>query len=211
MSSESGPTMDLSAFTDILTCILGILILIILLTGLDAAQISVLIATPKELAGHDKSPVFFECRNNTLFGISTARLKDAFLERSEELLQQVAHNENEFLREGATVQISIDGQKMDFMTAMTGRYRLMPDFTAEGYRLPKRFLDETNDMWYGSQLDAINPETQFVCFFVRPDSFKVFQQARALAWLRGIDVSVELQDERNPLVFGHGGQQIKPL
>ena len=32
----SGPSMDLSSFTDIMTCVLGILVLIILLTGIDA-------------------------------------------------------------------------------------------------------------------------------------------------------------------------------
>lgn len=63
----SGPAMDLSSFTDLMTCILGVLVLIILLTGIDASQITVLVATPKEMQGDDKSPVFFECRKNQLF------------------------------------------------------------------------------------------------------------------------------------------------
>jgi hypothetical protein len=69
-------------------------------------------------------------------------------------------------------------------------------------------LQENDTMWYGSRIATVDPETQFLCFFVRPDSFKVFQQARALAWLRGISVSVELQDERNPLMIGPGGDRI---
>ena len=73
----AGPDIDLSSFTDLMTCILGVLVLIILLTGIDASQISVLVATPKEITGDDKSPVFFECRNQQLFYISTDDLKDA--------------------------------------------------------------------------------------------------------------------------------------
>ena len=96
------------------------------------------------------------------------------------------------------------------MYAMMGRYMLLPVMDAEGYRFGKRYMDETSEMWYGSKLAEIDPENQFICFFVRPDSYKVFQQARALAWVRGISVSVELQDERNPIVFGPGGIEVKP-
>ena len=74
--ASSGPAMDLSSFTDIMTCILGVLVLIILLTGIDASQITVLVTTPKELSGDDKSPVFFECRNKMLFHISPDELKN---------------------------------------------------------------------------------------------------------------------------------------
>ena len=62
----------------------------------------------------------------------------------------------------------------------------------------------------GSRLAAIKPETEFVCFFVRPESFKIFQQARALAWLRNINVSCELLDEKDPIMIGPGGDRILP-
>lgn len=203
-----GPEMDLSSFMDIMTCILGILILIILLTGIDASQITVLVATPKELTGDDKSPVFFEARNQSLFAISFDALRQAVLDKTEEMRAQVDDDEAEFLKRAAQTQIILDGQRLDFTYAMMGRYMLFPVMDAEGYRFGERFLRETPDMWFGSRLSEIDPETQFICFFVRPDSFKVFQQARALAWARGISVSVELQDERNPIVFGPGGRQV---
>lgn len=208
--AAQGPSIDLSSFTDILTCILGILILIILLTGIDASQISVLIATPKELVGGDKSPEFFECRDNSLFHISLDKLRGVVEEKTEELRVRVDNNQDEFLKQAAQTRIVVDGQEMDFMYAMMGRYMLLPVMDAEGYRFGKRYMDETSEMWYGSKLAEIDPENQFICFFVRPDSYKVFQQARALAWVRGISVSVELQDERNPIVFGPGGIEVKP-
>jgi biopolymer transport protein ExbD len=205
--ASKGPEMDLSSFMDIMTCILGILILIILLTGIDASQITVLVSTPKELTGDDKSPVFFECRNKSLFHISLDEIKQVVDNKTEEIRQRVEGDENEFLKQAATTQIEIAGQRLDYTFALMGRYVLFPIADATGYQF-ERYLREKDDMWYGSRLATVDPQTQFICFLVRPDSFKIFQQARALAWLRGIDVSVELQEDRNPIMIGPGGDRI---
>ena len=65
--------------------ILGILILIILLTGIDASQITVLVATPKEDSADDKTPAFFECRHNQLFYISLKELGEICDKKTEVL------------------------------------------------------------------------------------------------------------------------------
>jgi len=197
----------LSSFTDILTCILGILILIILLTGIDASQIQVLVSTPKEHTGDDKSPVFFECRNQSLFHISLDGIKQAVDAKTEAIRENVQNNEAEFLKAASQTQMEIEGQRLDYTYALMGRYVLFPIPEASGYQFEK-FLEETDEMWFGSRLAALDPQTQFICFFVRPDSFKVFQQARALAWLRGFDVSVELQEAKNPIMIGPGGDRL---
>lgn len=202
-----GPELDLSSFTDILTCILGILILIILLTGIDASQIQVLVSTPKEHTGDDKSPVFFECRNQSLFHISLDGIKQAVDAKTEAIRENVQNNEAEFLKAASQTQMEIEGQRLDYTYALMGRYVLFPIPEASGYQFEK-FLEETDEMWFGSRLAALDPQTQFICFFVRPDSFKIFQQARALAWLRGFDVSVELQEEKNPIMIGPGGDRL---
>ncbi|NCC91770.1 MAG: hypothetical protein EOM10_00585 [Opitutae bacterium] len=202
-----GPELDLSSFTDILTCILGILILIILLTGIDASQIQVLVSTPKEHTGDDKSPVFFECRNQSLFHISLDGIKQAVDAKTEAIRENVQNNEAEFLKAASQTQMEIEGQRLDYTYALMGRYVLFPIPEASGYQFEK-FLEETDEMWFGSRLAALDPHTQFICFFVRPDSFKVFQQARALAWLRGFDVSVELQEAKNPIMIGPGGDRL---
>ena len=202
-----GPELDLSSFTDILTCILGILILIILLTGIDASQIQVLVSTPKEHTGDDKSPVFFECRNQSLFHISLDGIKQAVDAKTEAIRENVQNNEAEFLKAASQTQMEIEGQRLDYTYALMGRYVLFPIPEASGYQFEK-FLEETDEMWFGSRLAALDPQTQFICFFVRPDSFKVFQQARALAWLRNINVACELQEEKNPIMIGPGGERM---
>ena len=199
--------MDLSSFTDIMTCILGVLVLIILLTGIDASQITVLVATPKEMTSDDKSPVFFECRHNQLFQISVEELKKACDAKTEELKEQVKGDETEFLKQAAKTMLELDGQKLDYTYALMGKYVLMPIPDAEGYPLTSQSA-ETPDKWYGSRLAKVDPKTQFICFLVRPDSYKVFQKARNLAWIKDINVACELQDEKNPIMIGPGGDRI---
>ena len=205
----SGPSMDLSSFTDLMTCILGVLVLIILLTGIDASQITVLVATPKEMTSDDKSPVLFECRSNQLFQISVDELKKAVDKKTEELREKVQSDPNEFLKLAGKSFLDVEGQQVDYTFALTGKYVLTPIPGAQGYKFA-RFMDETDQMWFGSRLAAINPETQFLCFFVRPDSYKVFQQARSLAWMRNINVSCELLDEKDVIRLGPGGERVLP-
>jgi len=199
--------MDLSSFTDLMTCILGVLVLIILLTGIDASQITVLVATPKEMTSDDKSPVFFECRKDQLFQISVEELKKACDTKTEELKERVSGDEAEFLKAAAQTTIEMDGHRLDYTYALMGKYVLLPIPEAEGYPL-KNQKEETADKWYGSRLAKINPATQFICFLVRPDSYRVFQRARNMAWVRNINVACELQDEKNPIMIGPGGERI---
>ena len=203
----SGPAMDLSSFTDLMTCILGVLVLIILLTGIDASQITVLVATPKEMTSDDKSPVMFECRNNQLFQISIEELKKACDAKTEEIRERVQNDETEFLKQASQTIMEIDGQRLDYTFALMGKYMLMPIQDAKGYAL-ESISKETADKWFGSRLAAIDPATQFVCFFVRPDSYMVFQRARQLAWMKSISVACELQDEKNPIMIGPGGERM---
>ena len=203
----SGPSMDLSSFTDIMTCILGVLVLIILLTGIDASQITVLVATPKEMTADDKSPVFFECRKNELFQISIDELKKACDAKTEELRDKTKGDETEFLKQAAQTMLEVEGQKVDYTYALMGKYVLLPIPEAEGYAFTRQ-AEETPDKWYGSRLAAIDPNTQFICFLVRPDSYRIFQRARNLAWIKNINVACELQDEKNPIMIGPGGDRI---
>ena len=199
--------MDLSSFTDLMTCILGVLVLIILLTGIDASQITVLVATPKEMTSDDKRPVFFECRKNQLFHISLEDLKKACDAKTEELQKQVQGNETEFLKQAALTSIDVGGNRLDYTYALMGKYVMLPIPEAEGYKL-ESYLGETPEMWFGSRLAQIDSGSQFICFLVRPDSYRVFQRARALAWFKNINVACELQDEKNPIMIGPGGERM---
>lgn len=210
MAKSKGPQMDLSSFLDIMTCMLGILILIILLTGLDAADIKVLVPTPRENTDNDKRPVFFECRNDSLFLISIDEIKKAVDEKTEEILARVNNDEGEFLKESASTKIKLGGYLLDYSYSHVGKYALsiLPD--AEGYKFGNYKTELETEGWYGSIIKSIDPATQFLVFFVRPDSYEVFKKARSLAWPKNIDVSCEIMDPRNPIILGFGGRVVKP-
>jgi len=178
------------------------------LMGLMTNQLTVLVSTPRELTGENKSPVFFECRNQQLFSISLERLKQACDKKKTELEEAADGDEAQFLRSAATTVMELDGYRLDYTYALLGKYMLTIDKDAEGYTFGETYLKETDDMWFGAQLAEIDPEEQFILFFVRPDSFKLFLQARALAWIQNINVSCELLDENDPIQIGPGGSQI---
>lgn len=201
-----GPDMDLSSFQDIMTCILGILILIILLTGIDASQITVLVATPKEDTSSDRRPVFFECRHNTLLAIDFDQLSKECDEVTERLREKTNGVESEFIKEAAQTMVSIPGYTMDYTYSLMGRYVLVPDMEAKGEEVTRGTPDSPS--WFDQQLEKVDPEAEFICFFVRPDSYQVFQKARVMAWSKNISVACEVQDEKNPIVLGPGGDRV---
>ena len=103
--------------------------------------------------------------------------------------------------------LTYNGFNLDYTYALMGRYVLTPDPDATGDTLATYpSVDETT--WFGSKLAALNPETAFICFFVRPDSFRIFQMARGIAWLKGFNVACELQDPGNPIIIGPGGERV---
>jgi biopolymer transport protein ExbD len=93
---KRGTSVNLDSFLDLMTCMLGILILMILLTGIDASQIKVLIPTPMEQES-DKRPLFIECRNNELFLISIEDISRQANEAIRALAEKAKNNEREFM------------------------------------------------------------------------------------------------------------------
>ena len=79
--------ISLDSFLDILTCLQGVLMLIIITTGIDAAQTKVILATPIELTGGER-PVFIEARSNMLYRVPVEDARRAVLERQADLLQK---------------------------------------------------------------------------------------------------------------------------
>lgn len=176
--------------------------------GMMTNQITVLVSTPRDMPMNDKNPVFFECRNQQLFSISLERLKKVCDEKTAELREAANGDENAFLQSAAMTTLELDGFRLDYTDALLGKYVLTAAQNAEGYAFGEKYLDETKDMWFGSQLAELDPEKQSLCIFVRPDSFKIFRQARALAWIQNFKVTCELLDENAPIMIGPGGDRI---
>ncbi len=203
-----GTSVNLDSFLDIMTCLVGVLVLIIILTGLDAAQIRVLIPTPMEYDS-DKRPIFIEARNNELFHVPLAELQAIADESLREVSRQAAGNLEHLLRLMHEVRTGTDTYHIDLSYFTVGQFALRPVQGVSGYPLTHWDQEGPRD-WYGSILAGMNTDEEMITFLVRDDSFDVFKRARHLAWHEDVDVSYELLDVHEVIKFGLMGQRSRP-
>lgn len=206
--SSRGASVNLDSFLDIMTCLVGVLVLIIILTGLDAAQIRVLIPTPMEYDS-DKRPIFIEARNNQLFRIPLAEFQEMAETNLREVSRQAGGNLEQLLQLIQKLKVGTDYYELDLSYFMVGQYGVRPIEGVAGYPLTHWDRESPRD-WYGGILASMNKEEEMLTFFVRDDSYDVFKRARHLAWHQDVDVSYELLDVNEPIKFGLLGQRSRP-
>lgn len=198
-----GSPIVLDSFLDIMTCMLGVLMLIILLTSIDASQIKILIPTP--FAHHsNKTPLYLECRGDRLFLVPVMDLR----KKAEETIKRIAAEAQgdvvTVLSRLAEERPRVENYEADLTYALAGQIALVPAEGAKGYALTD-VAHETAMDWLGRILVGLDKEKEMLTFLVRDDSFDVFKKARGLAWARKVEVSYELLDQGEPIKFGLGG------
>ncbi len=208
MAQAKGASVNLDSFLDIMTCLVGVLVLIIILTGLDAAQIRVLIPTPMEY-DTDKRPIFIEARNNQLFRIPLDELQELAEQTVRAASREAGGNLERLLQLMHDADAGIEAYKLDLSYFVVGQYAVRPVEGVEGYALVDWENEGPRD-WFGNILVSMNKEEEFLAFFVRDDSFDVFKRARHLAWVEEVDVSYELLDRDEHIRFGMLGQRVRP-
>jgi len=200
---DRGSSVNLDSFLDIMTCMLGVLMLIILLTGIDAAQIKVLIPTPMEHPT-DKKPVFIECRNNEMFRVNVGELQKLAQETLKTISETAKGDSAQMLRGLTEAKVETEEFRVDLTYSLLGQFAIYPIPEAKGYALADATKERETD-WYGRILTGLNREQEMLTFLVRDDSYEVFKRARGLAWNQKIEVSYELLDTAAPIKFGLGG------
>jgi hypothetical protein len=202
---DRGYMLQLDSLTDISTCMLGCLMMIILLTGIDAAQIKVLIPTPMEHVTSLK-PVFIECRNDELFLVPVAQLQKLAMDELNRIAAETKGDTAQMLQKLGESAVQTDEYKVDLTFVLLGQFAVVPIPTARGYRLEDISRERLTD-WYGRILTGLDRNKEMLTFLVRDDSYKVFKLARALAWNEKVEVSYELLDLDAPVKFGLGGSK----
>ena len=195
----------LDSFLDIMTCILGVMMLIILMTGVDAAQIKVLIPTPLQHPTSMK-PIFVECRNEELFLVPVAELREVAREELRRITQAASGDQMKLLQLLSEARAETDAYSVDLIYAPVGQFAIVPKPDVRGYRLENMAAERATD-WFGRILTGMNPEEEMLSFLVRDDSYNVFKRARGLAWAQKVEVSYELMDVEDPIKFGLGGSR----
>lgn len=198
---SNNSSVSLDSFLDILTCLQGVLMLIIITTGIDAAQTKVLVATPIELAGNEK-PLFIEARNNQLFLVPVDEARKAVITKQASIvaLRKAGEDAADILGAVGAADIDLGDYTVDFTRFLAGQVALLPKEEVQGYRIENAEL-ETANKWFGRILDQMDVENERINFLVRDDSFEMFKLARVIAWTKNVKVTFRLIPRNEPLIF----------
>lgn len=219
------PSQNLDSFLDILTNTVGVLMFIGLFVSLLAVESGPTIRTPlrKET---NKSPKFFELRNNQVFLISAPVVEEKINELTASLPScerpEIEPNVPEYmyeyyLRKAEEYQLCMSSrlERIKSFYVDSGEYVVtiggnggivfQPKEGVKGETL--RELGGKNSEFVDF-LKQLNPRENYIAFIVRPDSFQVFRKARQIAWNLGFDVGWEPLGDDSILVFGSGGREV---
>ena len=110
-------------------------------------------------------------------------------------------DEAAFQHKLAEAMLEVDGQSLSYSNTFRGTYVLAPLPDARGYS----FADPAfaaDHLWFTAQMENLDPEKQYVCFFVRSDGIDVFRQARKIASCNyKLESACEWLDDDEPVVI----------
>ncbi|NJL83060.1 MAG: hypothetical protein HC890_09065 [Chloroflexaceae bacterium] len=219
------PEQNLDSFLDILTNTVGVLMFVGLFVALVTAEAGTIVRTPL-VAASQKLPRFFELRRNQLFHIDIQGANQK-IDAAIAALPQ-CHQPNvpdtfgnyfyeEYREEIAAFNDCVVGKiaKLKNIQIETAAYRVnVLDFDAIGYQLKEAVPGEAiadltqAESGYSRLLADLNPQTDYLAFLVRPDSFAVFRQARKVAWQQGFEVGWEPFERDGEIIFGTNGRSV---
>jgi hypothetical protein len=200
---SSGPSISLDSFLDVLTCLEGVLMLVIISTGIDAAQTKVLIPTPMERAS-ERIPVYVECRGDMLYPLDVAGLMKAAEGRMAEIARKGQGDQIKTLQalSDDSARVTNEYYEVDMAYGLVGQIAIRPNpkAVARGYEISNQdTLSSQNYM--ADLLKGLDKDKQRLKLIVRDDSFTAFKNAQRLAFLAKIETSVEVFDAREPIRF----------
>lgn len=225
--NQVNQSQNLDSFLDVLTNTVGVLVFISLFVYLVAAQATTTIRTPL-VTKSDKKARFFEVRDqrvNYLYGeeVNSQLEKLAsslptcyepeipdyidpslyryYLNRFDDYRicrNKILEAVKNFQTTNKYYNVRLVGEHMVYE----------PKSSVNGETSAELSKDNSE---FQTILKDINPETEFLAFIVKADSYEAFRAARQEAWDKGFDVGWEPQTVDTELafrIFGSGGRTI---
>ncbi len=200
---SSGPSISLDSFLDVLTCLQGVLMLVIISTGIDAAQTKVLIPTPIERHS-DRIPVYVECRDNLIYPIDVETLWRDAKAKMGEIARQAKGDQIKMMQAISSDEFKVTNEyyEVDLSYALVGQFAIRPKTSGStpGFVLEERSTFST-DNFMTRLLNGMDKDKQKIMMIVRDDSYDVFKVAQRLSFLKKIEVAVEVFESREPIRF----------
>ena len=196
-------------FVDILTCLAGVLILIIILVVIEAQDAKILIRTPM-MQDIVLAPIYIEINEaGELFLVEREAIQKLVDKTLKDIGTKHKDDKMNLMLALSQEKLSYGKYRIELGYYLTGILALFPQKDAQGFKFGDNLEDENN--WYAQQLSGIDNQTQMIAFIVRSDdrSYAAFKKARALAWLQEIKVAYEVMDNVEPLKFGLGGETMQ--
>lgn len=227
------PSQNLDSFLDILANTVGVLMFVGLFISLVAVESATIVRTPL-VSKTEKKPYFFEVRGNKTTYLDK-EVADAHIENIVESLTlcnkpDVPSDYSDLDYNLYYEQLqSYYGQLQKYQDCITYKTEEFKNFRARTSHYEVRLELETFSMIYEpreadagesteelkqanseyrSILKKFNPQTDYLAFIVRPDSFKAFRQAREIAWKEGFSVGWEPMNTDTQIRFSSGGRAI---
>ncbi|MFW6153710.1 MAG: hypothetical protein ACOC95_00665 [Planctomycetota bacterium] len=207
---NDGFSMD--SFLDIVTNVVGLMILLALIVVLAFGQFHLELGTPLlHPAEGDVEPLWIECRGNALYDLD---LDNEMKEAGEIWIKHLLDDDNDDAVRSAVKRADLRNQhyrvvfrKTD-LTVRDGQIVPFPSFEIVPLDGAPSFpIDQLSmpDGGFHRKLNTVDSQDRFVYFAVRPDSFEAFRTARKIARGRGYRVGwMPLSAEGN-LTTGAGG------
>ncbi|PSF39314.1 hypothetical protein C7H19_00560 [Aphanothece hegewaldii CCALA 016] len=219
------PTQNLDSFLDILTNTVGVLMFVSLFITLITVQTGAIVKTPL-VKKSQKQPHFFEINHNRVAYIDDKLVNSQLSQVLENLpscnepkppsaIDESSYQdylfqlqEYESCRQIMVEQIkSFQTETKFYQVRFVGQDSLLyvPKSEKIGDSMDELKQKDSN---FTNLLKSMNPQTEYLAFIVRPDSFATFRAARKQAWDKGFDVGWEPHPQESPIVFGSSGRAI---
>ncbi|MGB5595517.1 MAG: hypothetical protein WBM62_15985 [Crocosphaera sp.] len=221
----NSPSQNLDSFLDILTNTVGVLMFISLFITVVAVESSTIVTTPL-VSNTQKKPRFFEVRNNKISYINDEEI-DRQIAILMKKLPECSLPELPSNLDSYTYQYYLDRIK-EYETCRVQTIQSFKGFKGETKHYKVKFYDldallyepltpETGESYktiaqtdseFNKTLEKFDPNTDYLAFIVRPDSFSAFRVARKKAWKAGYNVGWEPLKQETPIVFGSNGRTV---
>ncbi len=214
-SREDESIVSLDSFMDIVTNTLGLLILVATLTVISSRDMKISLGSPMmSEADEDLTCVFIECRNNRVVPIADDRIDDernAIIDSEAPIRERIL-----MVRRFNEREVSNEYHRFEFRPktgtrSADNRTVVVPEviLTPTGPNVGDTVSDmEEPDCKFASQLAELSPDTHWVHFLVREDSFEALRAARALATKMGYQTGWTPKKSSEPIIFSPFGSTV---
>lgn len=197
---------QVSSFDDIITCLAGILFLMIISVTLDLRPPTIFTPTPIDKNDTNLSPIYIECTvNGEMNMVDVGGLRAKAEAEIARIAAAHAGDQMKILSEVGKARVTNEYYQIDVPALMASQTSVLyPVGKSRGLGLPKNIEEIGADNWLARLYSGMDTNKNYIVFLVRSEdaSYEIFRRARAFAWLKSVPVAYELFDNNDPFKFG---------